>query len=230
MRGKPTTLLPGDRYGRLTVVSVDPEIRGDNTRRWLCQCDCGGTTLQSSYALASGRVSSCGCWRREWVSARNTKHGLSYKVPEYDVWKGMLARCDDPNHISYPWYGGCGVTVCERWRAFENFYADMGPRPTPKHQIDRIDSTSGYGPTNCRWASKKEQARNQTNNHLLTFNGETLPIAAWADRLGISSSVINQRLRKLRWTVERALTEPVHSGKSCNVNQNATATSSRWLR
>lgn len=214
MRGKPTTLTPGQRFGRLTVLEIDPEIRADSQRRWLCQCECGQATSQPASVLTSGRVLSCGCQRRQWVKTRNTTHGLSRKVPEYEVWKGMLARCRDPRNISYPWYGGRGVTVCERWKSFENFYADMGPRPTPKHQIDRMDSTSEYAPTNCRWVTKQEQARNQANNRLLTFNGETLPLAAWADRLGMSPSAIGQRLRKLGWTVDRALTEPVHSEKS----------------
>jgi hypothetical protein len=119
----------------------------------------------------------------------------------------MRQRCRDPNAISYPYYGARGIRVCPRWDDYENFYADMG-EPPEGHQLDRLDSRGDYEPGNCRWATKTEQANNQSNNHPLTFRGETLNINQWARRLGVKRELIKTRL-KIGWSVEDALTKPV---------------------
>jgi hypothetical protein len=121
----------------------------------------------------------------------------------------MVARCLNPGNASFKSYGAVGITVCERWlNSFENFLADMGPRPSKDHSIDRIKRELGYAPGNCRWATRVEQNRNKINNRLITYNGETLTHAEWSYRLGLHPDTVGQRLRN-GWTVERALTQPI---------------------
>lgn len=120
----------------------------------------------------------------------------------------MIERCDRPANKRFHRYGGRGITVCERWReSFENFLADMGRRP-PGTTIDRIDNDGNYEPGNCRWATRREQRLNSSQNHFLSFRGETLPLCVWAERLGLPTYVIRARLNRLGWSVEDALTQP----------------------
>lgn len=136
-----------------------------------------------------------------------TTHGLS-KLPEYKIWKGMRSRCTTPSDTNYYHYGANGIRVCERWSDFAAFMADMGPRPTEKHSIDRIDSKGNYEPGNCRWATWAEQCANRSNAKLIEFRGETLSLTEWAVRLGMKRTcVLANRLRR-GWSVERALTTP----------------------
>lgn len=109
----------------------------------------------------------------------------------------MKARCENENDPKYPRYGARGITVCDRWRnSFENFFADMGPRPSKLHTIDRKDNDLGYSPNNCRWATKKEQQRNMSRNHKLTVRGETKTIAEWAEIQELNPGTIHGRLRR----------------------------------
>lgn len=122
----------------------------------------------------------------------------------------MINRCHNPHHVKYPRYGARGIVVCERWRSsFLAFVLDMGERPAG-HTIERIDVNGSYEPGNCRWATAKEQARNKTDNNVLTLNGETKCIAEWADCTGIPSHTIRARIGVYGWSIERALTEPVN--------------------
>jgi hypothetical protein len=120
----------------------------------------------------------------------------------------MTSRCVNPANDAYQAYGGRGIAVCDRWQDFAAFAEDMGPRPSPLHTIDRRNNNGNYEPDNCRWATPSEQQRNRRNNRLLTLNGETLCLAEWAERLGITDDMIRQRLDKLGWTIEQALTTP----------------------
>jgi hypothetical protein len=122
----------------------------------------------------------------------------------------MIDRCTDSKRHDWHRYGGRGITVCQRWRnSYESFFADMGPRPSPQHSIDRIDNDGNYEPGNCRWATTLEQGSNKSNNRLLTFDGQTLTIAQWARKLGIPVGTLNLRISHYNWPVERALTQPV---------------------
>ena len=123
------------------------------------------------------------------------------------MWRTMHQRCSSPAHVSYPHYGGRGIKVCERWRDFENFAADMGERP-PGYTIDRIDPGGDYEPSNCRWISGAEQQRNRTNNRLIEYGGRTLTLAEWADELGVKPSTLHWRVK--RWPLERAMSAPVN--------------------
>ncbi len=130
---------------------------------------------------------------------------------EYNAWRGMLSRCSNRNDAYYRDYGGRGICVCDRWtESFRNFVNDMGPRPSARHSIDRIDNDGDYESVNCRWATKKEQSRNTRRNRLLSYDGKTQCLAAWAEEIGLGFTTIHARLKR-GWTVEQALTRPPQS-------------------
>jgi hypothetical protein len=136
------------------------------------------------------------------------KHGLT-GTPEHRAWCSMMARCywSKAGDRNYALYRGAGVSVCDRWHAFENFLADMGTKPSPKHSLDRYPNAAGnYGPGNCRWATAKQQARNwKTRNVLFEHAGEALTLSEWAERLGISRGSLRDRINS-GWSLARALT------------------------
>jgi hypothetical protein len=161
--------LTGQRIGRLVVdFEVEPKMvanRGKTRRRrrYRCICDCGNATVVWQSHLRSAATQSCGCLHKEVVRATMQTHGMK-KMPEYRTWCAMKERCSRPKNISYKNYGAKGIKVCERWRtSFQAFFADMGAKPSPKHTIDRIDPSGNYEPTNCRWATYKEQFDNTSN-------------------------------------------------------------------
>lgn len=133
--------------------------------------------------------------------------------PEWGVWKGMRRRCLRPQHSDYWHYGGRGITICERWNTFWKFLADMGPRPSPKHEIERIDNNKGYEPSNCRWATRREQTRNKRNTHWLTWQDKTKSLAEWAELTGLPYSTLRRR-KYCGWTDEDTLTTPINPRRS----------------
>lgn len=178
------------RYGRLTVGSYSRGV-------WECICDCGETKHVRGSELRGGKVTSCGCWRRE--SARSlcqsrATHGRT-NTPEYAVWRSMLARCGNPKHKSWKDYGGRGIAVCQEWQdSFETFLRDMGERPQKGLSIERRDNHAGYSPLNCFWASQKVQARNRRRIRLHLYEGEMRAVAEIAAMTGIAASTIRRRL------------------------------------
>lgn len=203
-RKNPKPIDAGVRFGRLVIVRRS----GSDARReivWECRCDCGRVTKALASNLRTGNTTSCGCNRG--ISNRSrTVHGMS-QTPEHNVWQAIHRRCMNPKSDDYADYGGRGIMVCSRWRRFVNFIADMGRRPSAAHSLDRRDNDGPYSPSNCRWATKIEQARNRRNNRFITFNGETLTLSTWEERTGLAAGMIWKRL-DLGWSVERALTEP----------------------
>lgn len=163
----PLINLVGKRFGRLRVV--DGPIRQGNIKpKWKCVCDCGKTIVTSGDNLKGGGTQSCGCLQLEVISRIAAKHTRTHgegrmTTPEYRCWQAIKTRCYNPKHKFYRLYGGMGVTICSRWlNSYENFLADMGRKPTPKHSIDRFPDPDGnYEPGNCRWATAKEQAGNK---------------------------------------------------------------------
>lgn len=131
----------------------------------------------------------------------NTQHGMC-GTPTWSSWSRMIRRCT-PGNDKAKWYADRGIVVCERWKKFENFFIDMGTRPKGK-TLDRIDNNAGYSPVNCRWADTKTQGGNKRNNVVLTLNGKTQHVAAWARELGLQRTTIERRLGK-GWPAEKAL-------------------------
>lgn len=146
------TEMTGQTFGLLTVLGRAPDKVSAAQAYWQCRCECGQEIAVNGSSLRRGSTRSCGCGR--------VKHGLANKAPEYHVWEGIKQRCLNPNRRGYEYWGGRGISVCERWLEFENFYADMGPRPGPGYSIDRSDNDGNYEPGNCRWATASEQQRN----------------------------------------------------------------------
>lgn len=157
--------------------------------------------------MSSGASRSCGCLLRDWCSETKTTHGMG-NSPEYRIWGLIKDRCLNSRGDAYRHYGGRGIGICERWRdSFEAFYADMGPRPSPKHEVDRIDNDGHYEPSNCRWALKIVQANNKRNNVRLELDGETLTLPEWARRMNVSQATIRKRLLR-GWDTRRAILTP----------------------
>lgn len=159
-RGNKPANLSGQRFHRLTANQIAKDKPSDGKVYWECICDCGEVVIVRAESLKSGNTKSCGCLHKDTVGKLKTTHGLS-DTTEYFIWQGMWARCTNPNHKSYNNYGGRGITVCERWRLFENFLEDMGLRPGPEYSLDRKENDKGYCKENCRWATGTEQANNR---------------------------------------------------------------------
>lgn len=210
----------GQKFKQLTLLSYIHGERGRRGRMGVWRCDCGNIHTASFANVMRGTTHSCGCYADKVRKGRKGKpvtHGLSKSV-FYRRWRGVITRCNDPKGSSYQKYGAKGVTVCERWMTFENFRDDMhsgwlehcaihGEKQTT---IDRIDSTKGYEPGNCRWATYTVQMRNRNINHNLEFAGEKLCVSEWAERIGITHTTLSKRLQA-GWSIERALTEGLHA-------------------
>jgi hypothetical protein len=204
--------LTGQRFGRLLVLKPLPNKRTPRGSLYsLCLCDCGREVEIVSRELPRGHTKSCGCWSAQMTADRSRTHGLC-GTPTYQSWNAMRQRCGDASQTYYERYGGSGITVCERWKLFSNFLEDMGVRPEGK-TLDRIDNSGNYEPGNCRWATRKEQARNTSANFFITHNGETKCLAEWAEHLGMCRMQISRRIRN-GWPVEMVLTPKVEQGEA----------------
>lgn len=192
--------LTGQRFGKLTVVKqVGTVSEKDRHALWLCKCDCGNTTTSVGYRLQRGDKKSCGCINHHLSSTRL-----------YNIWARMKDRCGNKNHKHYCYYGGNGVCVCEEWKnSFDAFYEWAIANGYEENlTLDRIDSNGIYEPSNCRWATRHEQMLNTSRNRRITYNGETLTVCEWAERIGVNQNTLLYRLRR-GWSVERALTKRV---------------------
>lgn len=194
---------PGDRYCRLTVVAeAEPYIspQGFTFRRWLCRCDCSREKIFRDCHLAAGRAASCGCLRRDKCADLKRSHNKA-DTPEYTAWLNMKERCSNTERPEWKNYGGRGITVCDRWlngqdgkSGFECFYEDMGPRPSSEHSLDRWpDNDAGYGPGNCRWATKKQQLANQRKTIKVNVNGEEVSLLEACRRAGMAYAMVRGR-------------------------------------
>ena len=204
----------GERFGRWVVQS--PSTYQGASVAYECRCDCGTAKLVRADRLRSGKSKSCGCAAREALIT----HGFTCKENrresrEYWVWNMIVQRCKNPNVKNWNDYGGRGITVCERWLKFDNFYDDMGPRPSSKHSIERIDNNGPYDPGNCTWALRSDQAKNKRNNRLIEANGERLHLAEWARRLGADHSTIIGRIAR-GWPESKAVTTPIRKASRQN--------------
>jgi len=192
----------GSTFGRLTVVGHSSSVNGSG-RYAKCVCICGSERLLP-VAWLGGNTNSCGCLASEGVKARSTTHGM-HSTRIYEIWSGMLKRCSNPNSKTFKFYGGRGVGVSERWRNFENFFADMGNPPTNSHTLERKDVNGDYTPENCTWASRIEQARNKRNNVKVLLKGKAYALSEACEIVGIGYKKVHARLTKSAWPIEKAL-------------------------
>jgi hypothetical protein len=191
--------LTGQKYGCLTLLSRAENRNGQTY--WLCECDCGVRKKILVANVKRGLSRSCGCKNREATAKRNATHRMS-QSPEYKVWSNMQERCNSERNKSFKDWGGRGIRVL--YDSFESFLQDVGPRPSPVHQIDRIDNDGHYQPGNVRWATREQQSRNRRSNVLLEYQGRRQCIADWADEAGITWATLAKRLKR-GWPIEKAL-------------------------
>ena len=205
------SIEPGTRFSKWTVLGDSP-LSTKKKRQVICRCECGNIRHVSLGNLRSGGSRSC----RSCVTYRTDnyrRHGATVggkSNPTYRCWTSMKTRCLNPLSDGFLRYGGQGVKICDRWRGdfgFDNFLADMGERPSLLHSIDRIDSAGSYEPSNCRWATAKEQVSNRRNTYRVEFNGECRPLTQWCELLGLPHKQTYNRILS-GWDVSRALTQP----------------------
>ena len=205
--------ITGQRFGNLTAVRFDhrDERTVGGQHFWMFRCDCGNDVILRKNSVTSSNTTCCSECSRRQKSRRNTKHG-GVGTRLYREWAGIIQRCTNPKDSSWDRYGAKGITICDTWRDFaifqewalENGYDDT-------LTIDRINSSGNYEPSNCRWASVREQANNKQGTLYVEYCGETLPLSYWSDRLGIPYHTLYDRLYRYGWAVDRAFTEPVRS-------------------
>lgn len=197
--------LAGHRYGRLTVIRRNGVAKTGKKPAllWLCRCDCGVELSVRSGNLRTGNTTSCGCQRSEHAQAASHRRT---NTSAYWRWKAMIQRCTNPRNRAWKDYGGRGIVVCERWRSFESFYADMGDPPAGV-TLDRIDVDGDYEPGNCRWATISRQSRNKRGTRIVSIRGRSQSLADWADEYGVDYQLVFYRIQR-GWDVERALTAP----------------------
>ena len=211
--------LTGQTFARLTVVAHAGKHRLGG-HQWRCECECGEVRIVRTAQLNNGTHRSCGCLSREVARSVCLKrfadgfrlpkgatitHGKS-QTATYASWCSMRQRCENPTAAHWQDYGARGIKVCERWQSFENFLADMGERPSGM-SIDRIDNDGNYEPSNCRWATKKQQARNRRSSVMVTVNGRRETLAALAERSLVGYMTLRNRIVK-GWPPEKAMTTP----------------------
>jgi len=185
----------GTKFYRLTLLRTLDELNYENRILGEWKCDCGNVCIRPLGRVKLGYSRSCGCLVIDTAKKSNKTHGWK-GTREYRIWAGMRNRCKNPNLHDYPRYGGRGIRVCNRWEKFENFIADMGPCPTSKHSIDRKNGEGNYELSNCRWATPKEQARNNKRIvYIMTPKG-IMAIVDYAASIGITHGAAHMRLKK----------------------------------
>lgn len=164
----------GEKFGRLSIVDI-VKVYSNGQKDCLCICECGNEKIVRLCSLRNGGTKSCGCLQRELMSERAKTHGMSYsKINK--TWRNMKDRCFNSNSQNYHRYGGRGISVCDEWLIFENFYKDMGDAPIGM-SLDRIDNDKNYCKENCKWSSQKEQANNRNTNLTIKFNKESITLS-----------------------------------------------------
>lgn len=201
--------LIGKRFNRLTILFfVTKKV---NIEHYKCRCDCGKEKSISIYDIMSGHTTSCGCRASEVKKVIRLTHGDCRKgwTKEFRAWINIKQRCYNKNNAAYQKYGGRGIIVAERWMiSFDNFLKDMGRAPSKDHSIERIKNDGNYEPSNCKWATRKEQNNNTRQNLLIRYRGQTKTCAQWCDQLGLNYDKVRQRIKLYNYTPERAFTKP----------------------
>lgn len=189
--------LHGQVFGHLTALSL---TRHRGLRAWICQCSCGQTVIHEARMLRFGHVKSCGCRRGDTRAAQLLRHGGARRkdrAPEYTSWKQMNGRCYNKANKRYPEWGGRGITVCDEWRHdFARFLADMGPKPSGRHSIERIDNNGSYHPGNCIWATPNIQSANRRNVMMVEFAGKRVCLSEAARLAGLGFTTVKRRIKR----------------------------------
>lgn len=214
--GRPALNLTGRIYDRLTVIERAEPSESDSAKSayWRCRCSCGNETIVRSQHLRTGNVRSCGCLAVEVclpaMAASNVTHGMS-QSDEHRIWQYMIQRCHNPNAGNYYLYGGRGIEVCERWReSFEAFYADVGPRPSKDHSLERKNNSKGYEPGNVVWATRLEQNNNTRRNRRVCYRGRDMTLAQAIRAAGniVNYDTARHRFCDKGWSIETAVETP----------------------
>lgn len=204
-----TVEMTGQTFGHLTVVRRAGSIRKGPKRKkkyavWLCKCSCGERVEVIGQHLRNGQRKACALNGHYW----NTNPYPHLYPNEYGTWKSMHARCYEKGRRHYALYGGRGIKVCARWHVFQKFVEDMGRKPTLEHTIDRKDNDKGYEPSNCRWATRAEQARNLRRNIYVEYEGQRTLLLDVVAKLGLNRGIVYGRL-KMGWPLAEALSLPI---------------------
>lgn len=191
--------------GRLTQVGLSFSVAGSGAKRRYAvfECHCGTRIIAQMAFVKFGDIKSCGCAKK---GLRKT-HGKT-KTAVYITWMNMKERCRNPHVKRYEQYGGRGISVCERWQSFEQFFEDMGDLPFSGAQIDRIDNDGNYTPENCRWTDRKQNSRNKRSNIVVEYHGRKMCAAELAELTNMHAGILRYRLRQ-GWTVAEAVTTPI---------------------
>lgn len=204
--------LTNRTFNRLFVVS-----RAENTKRgssrWYCVCNCGKKTISLGSDLLKGKSQSCGCLGMENATKAKITHGMT-GTSELNTWFSIKTRCYNPNSKAYKYYGGRGICMSQEWfESSERFILDMGPKPSPKHSIERKDNDGPYSKENCIWADSDTQRKNRRDNRRFVIHGENRTLKEWVDIYGAKYTLVLARVSVLGWNIERALTEPLMKNK-----------------
>lgn len=203
--------IAGQVFGSLTVLSRVPAT---GQALWLCRCSCGKEHVAPGYNLRKGLIKSCGCLKKELAAKINLSHGYScgsIRKKEYTAWLNMRNRCNRQSSSDYQRYGELGIQVCQQWQnSFKTFLSDMGNCPDG-YSLDRINPLGNYEPSNCRWADLDTQQNNKKRIKQITINGETLSVAQWCKKLGISHRTIRARIYEYGWDAIKAITTPIRN-------------------
>ena len=217
--------VPDSRLEIVEFAGFKESIRGKRTAMWKCKCLCGKEIIRCGRDIRDGTTKSCGCLRKEITAFRNKKekstHGESRKNSRlYTIWENMKSRCYDERNASYKHYGGRGISVCDEWRlSYETFKAwAIQTGYSGNLTLDRISVNGNYEPSNCRWATWKEQENNSSHNDIIEYNGKSMTLHQWSEELGVAYDTLRARLRR-GWNIERALTEPVKHKKCLTTTQ-----------
>lgn len=204
--------LTNQKFGRLTVVRRAKNAKNGHAL-WNCRCDCGNISIVDGVDLRAGNSQSCGCLQKEITRIIKTTHNMA-RTSEYKTWATMIQRCYNPNNPEFKRYGGRGIKICAEWKNdFMAFYNHIGPKPSKKHSIDRINNEGNYEPGNTKWSLPQEQANNRRSNHKISINGWSLNISQWAKFAGLHQKTLSDRINKLGWPPEKAILKPIEYHK-----------------
>lgn len=204
----------GRRYGNLVVIKRGDRNKKRNLYEWICKCDCGTIKPIIGSDLRNGNSTSCGCMSsRKKIGEINKTHGLA-KTRFYKIWCGMKTRCYNKNEKSYAYYGAKGITVCDKWHIFDNFYNDMFSTYSDDLTLERINVRGNYSPDNCTWITKQEQSLNKTDSFIVDYKGKKISLVKLCYENEIKNyKQIKRRITQYGWDIEKALTTPIKQFK-----------------